>query len=92
MVWARIPPDKLANLPLFGIDTLQEDGDFVWMKGPSGRICVDKRAPRIWFEDVGDAHQAGATAIKITSAAEAAALEEFAAKQPPDDDEEADEA
>ena len=63
MPWARIPPDKLIHLPLFGIDVIQDDGDFVWMKGARGRMHVRKAAPRIWFEDITDAHQAGATAI-----------------------------
>jgi hypothetical protein len=70
MPWARIPPDKLINLPLFGIDVIADDGDFVWMSGPSGRMHVDKRSPRIFFEDVADAHQAGAVSIRITSQAE----------------------
>ena len=70
MPWARIPPDKLINLPLFGIDVIVDDGDFVWMSGPSGRMHVDKRAPKVFFEDVADAHQAGAAAIRIASAAE----------------------
>lgn len=70
MPWARIPPDKLIHLPLFGIDVIADDGDFVWMSGPSGRMHVDKRAPRIFFEDIADALQAGATALRITSEAE----------------------
>lgn len=71
MPWARIPPDKLINLPLFGIDVIQDDGDFVWMRGDRGRMRVYKHAPRVWFESVADAHQAGATAIRISSPAEA---------------------
>lgn len=47
------------------------------MRGPSGRMRVDKRAPRIWFESVADAHQAGATGIRITSQAEGDAYEEL---------------
>lgn len=70
MPWARIPPDKLINLPLFGIDVVADDGDFVWMSGPSGRMHVSKRAPRVYFEDIADAHQAGAAAILITSDAD----------------------
>ena len=83
MVWARIPPDRLIHLPLFGIDVIGEDGNLLWLHGPSGRMCVDKHAPRIWFDDIGDAHQAGATAFKISSAREAAALKEFLDKEPP---------
>lgn len=70
MPWARIPPDKLINLPLFGIDVIQDDGDFVWMRGARGRMRIDKRNPRVWFESVSDAHQAGAASIRISSAAE----------------------
>lgn len=75
MPWARIPPDKLIHLPLFGIDVIHDDGDFVWMRGPSGRMRVDKRAPRIWFESIADAHQAGALGIRITTQAEGEAYE-----------------
>lgn len=91
MVWARIPPDRLVHLPLFGIDTLQQDGDLLWLRGPSGRICVDVRAPRIWFEDVGDAMQAGATALRISSREEEEALKAFADKLPPGEELENDE-
>lgn len=72
MPWARIPPDKLVNLPLFGIDVIADDGDFVWMRGPSGRMRVNKLFPRVWFETVEDAHQAGAAAIRITNDADLA--------------------
>jgi hypothetical protein len=90
MVWARIPPDKLVHLPLFGIDVIAEDDSLLWLHGPSGRMCVDKHAPRIWFDDLGDAHQAGATAFKVTNAQEAAALKEFLETPPPPEDTEAD--
>lgn len=70
MPWARIPADKLINLPLFGIDVIADDGDFVWMRGPSGRMRVNKKLPRVWFESVEDAHQAGAVGIRISSEAE----------------------
>lgn len=83
MVWARIPPDKLINLPLFGIDVIADEGDFVWMRGPAGRMCIDKRAPRVLFESVSDAHQAGATAIKIGCQEDLAALEALADTEPP---------
>lgn len=48
-------------------------------------MCIDKRAPRVWFEDVGDAMQAGAVAIKIDSQADQDALAVFAATEPPID-------
>jgi hypothetical protein len=31
--------------------------------GPLGRTCIDKLKPVVWFEDIADAAQAGATAI-----------------------------
>jgi hypothetical protein len=65
MPWARIPADKLLNLPLFGIDVIADDGDYVWMRGPSGRIRVNKQLPRVFFETTADAHQAGAVSIRI---------------------------
>jgi hypothetical protein len=73
MVWARVPPDRLIHLPLFGIDVIGEDPvdlHKVWMRGPSGRMCVDKRTPRVWFESVADAHQAGAPAIRLRTEAD----------------------
>lgn len=81
MPWARIPPDKLINLPLFGIDVIADDGDFVWMSGARGRMHVDKRAPKIFFEDISDAHQAGATSIMISGEAEAERYREMIAAQ-----------
>jgi hypothetical protein len=68
MPWARIPPDRLVDLPLFGIDVIQDDGEIVWMTGGpnGGRQSIRKVAPRVWFDDAADAHQAGATAIMIS--------------------------
>lgn len=80
MPWARMPPDKLINLPLFGIDVIVDDGDFVWMRGPSGRMRVNKLFPRVWFEDVQDAHQAGAVAIQITNDADREAHDSITAE------------
>jgi hypothetical protein len=81
MPWARIPPNKLINLPLFGIDVIADDGDFVWMSGARGRMHVDKGSPKIFFEDIADAHQAGATSIMIGSQAEAERYQEMLAAQ-----------
>ena len=68
MPWARIPPDKLINLPLFGIDVVvPDDGDFFWVRGPKGRTRVNKKMPRIWFETVEDALQCGALGIRIAT-------------------------
>ena len=68
MPWARIPPDRLIFLPMFGINVIKDDGEFVWYGNADGRrMRVQKRNPRIWFDDVGDAHQAGATAILQSS-------------------------
>jgi hypothetical protein len=76
MPWARVPPDKLVNLPLFGIDVVMaDDGDFFWVRGPKGRMRVRKSMPRVWFETVEDAHQCGATAIRITTDADQADLD-----------------
>jgi hypothetical protein len=77
MPWARIPADRLIHLPLFGIDVIADDGDFVWMRGPSGRMRVNKMLPRIFFETIEDAYQAGAIDIRIGSAAEEAELDAF---------------
>lgn len=66
MPWARIPPDRLDLLPAFGIDVIKEEQDFVWFRGPSGRMRVSKKNPRVFFEDINDAIQAGAKAILIS--------------------------
>ena len=63
MPWARIPPEYLEHLPLFGIDFLSDDGDFAWYRGLKGRMHVEKASPRVFFEDISDAKQCGATAI-----------------------------
>ncbi len=77
MPWARIPADKLINLPLFGIDVILDDGDFVWMRGPRGRMRVNKLLPKVFFETVADAHQAGAVGIQIGNEAEEAEYREY---------------
>ena len=77
MPWVRIPADKLENLPLFGIDIISDDGDYVWMRGPSGRMRVNKLLPRVFFESVSDAYQAGAVGIKISSQEEDAEFRAF---------------
>jgi len=75
MPWARLPPHKLINLPLFGIDVIADDGDYVWLRGSRGRMRVRKQMPRVWFDSVEDAQQAGASAIRISTAAEEEELE-----------------
>lgn len=80
MPWARIPPDRLIHLPLFGIDVIADDGDFLWLRGPSGRMRVNKLMPRIFFETVEDAMQAGATAIRMGGEEDRRAYEEFIAR------------
>lgn len=68
MPYVRLPPDRLIHLPIFGIDVIKEDGEFVWMTGgPNGsRQAIWRHAPRVWFDDLNDAKQAGATAIMIS--------------------------
>lgn len=63
MPWARIPPDRLIHLPLFGIHLIADEGDFLWYDSPSGKQRVWKHSPRVLFEETADAHQCGATAI-----------------------------
>lgn len=66
MPWAKIPPSRLVDLPLFGIDLISEQTVYSWYRGERGRMRVEKSDPRVWFEDESDAHQCGATAILIT--------------------------
>ena len=68
MPWAKIPPENLEHMPLFGYDLVKDDGDFAWYRGPEGRIRIEKDAPKFWFEDAGEAHQAGATGILVSQA------------------------
>jgi hypothetical protein len=77
MPWARIPSDKLANLPLFGIDVIAEDGDYLWLRGPSGRMRVNKMLPRVFFETIEDAYQAGAVGIRIGNSKDEAELQSY---------------
>lgn len=63
MPWCELPPDRLVHLPMFGHDLLHDDGMFVWAHGPKGRTRIEKACPRVWFEDMADAVQAGAVAI-----------------------------
>jgi hypothetical protein len=67
MPWVEIPSERLEDLPLFGIDHLVDDGDFAWYRGARGRMRVYKARPRVFFEDLVDAHQCGATSILIES-------------------------
>ena len=67
MPWAKIPPEKLQFLHLFGIDHIKDDGDFAWYRGAKGRMRVEKADPRVFFEDIADAHQAGALSIVVQS-------------------------
>jgi hypothetical protein len=67
MPWARLPPEKLEHLSAFGIDLLNDEGEFAWYRGERGRMYVNKSDPKVWFDDVGDAHQAGAIGILQSS-------------------------
>lgn len=90
MPWARIPCDKLATIGLFGFQLEHQDGKNLWYRGPDGDVyCVDKYAPRFFFECVGDAMQAGCTAVRINSpkdSEELARFKEEAAKGCAEDD------
>jgi len=66
MPWCQIPFEKIKQITLFGYDILNEDNEFIWVHGPLGRTCIDKAKPVVWFDDAGDAAQAGATAILQT--------------------------
>ena len=63
MPWAKIPRENLDHISLFGYTFIQDDGEYAWYSGPSGRIRIEKEVPKFWFEDAADAQQAGATAI-----------------------------
>lgn len=78
MPWARVPCDKLANISLFGYHLEKEDGRNLWYRGPDGELfCVDRYAPRFLFESISEAVQAGATAVKISTANDGAELAEI---------------
>lgn len=78
MPWARVPCDKLATIGLFGYTLENEDGQNLWYRGPGNELyCVDRYAPRFWFESVSEAVQAGATAVKISSANDGKELAEI---------------
>lgn len=67
MPWVKIPASNLPLLPMFGIDHLEDDGDFAWYRGANGRMRIEKSNPCVFFEDVTDAHQCGATAVLVKS-------------------------
>lgn len=70
MPWVKIPPERLSNLPLFGIDMIKDEGDFAWYRGSAGRMRVEKADPRVYVEDITDAIQLGATAVLVTGGSE----------------------
>jgi hypothetical protein len=79
MPWARIPCDKLAFIGQFGYSFEKEDGRNLWYRYSDGKLyCVDRYAPRFWFESAGEAAQAGCIAVRISTETEAA---EFRAAQ-----------
>ncbi len=67
MPWVKIPPERLQDLPLFGIDLVADDDNWAWYRGSSGRMRVEKSDPKVWFEDLSDAHQCGARGIMISA-------------------------
>lgn len=81
MPWARIPCDKLAHINQFGYVLEREDGRNLWYRGTDNELhCIDRFAPRFWFESVGDAAQAGSTAVRISNAKEAEEFERLNAE------------
>ncbi|KZY55755.1 hypothetical protein A3736_09765 [Erythrobacter sp. HI0063] len=81
MPWARIPCDKLATINLFGYTLEHEDGRNLWYRDADGELfCVDRHAPRFFFDSVGEAMQAGATAVRITSEREAEEMDDLNAQ------------
>jgi hypothetical protein len=67
MPWVQIPANRLADLPLFGIDLVADDGQFAWYRGSRGRMRIEKSDPRVFFDEAADAHQCGATSILIAN-------------------------
>ncbi|WP_031394108.1 hypothetical protein [Sphingomonas sp. STIS6.2] len=69
MPWVRLAPDRLFVLSLFNIELLHEEEHFLWYDMPGkGKMRVQKKSPRIWFESTADAHQAGGQGILLTGA------------------------
>lgn len=63
MPYCEVPIEALDRLTLFGFQVLEDDGDFMLVVGDKGRMIVDKSKPFLWFDDIEDAVQIGATAI-----------------------------
>jgi hypothetical protein len=61
--WARIPPDRLVDIRLFGYELISGNGSTSWFLGPYGRMSVEINNPRVLFEDASEAHQCGASSI-----------------------------
>ena len=68
MVWAKIPPEKLEHASLFGYDLIEEGDKYNSYYNPQGKITfVEKAAPKLWFEDIGEAIQMGSEGIYSVS-------------------------
>ncbi len=65
MPWFRIPPERLGDLSLFGIDLIRDEGEFAWYRGARGRMRIEKSDPWVFFDEISDAHQCGASSIVV---------------------------
>lgn len=65
MPFCEIPKEKLEFISLFGFDIVGDNGDgFLAVKDSNNKLqIVDKEKPHLWFDDVTDAMQLGATAL-----------------------------
>jgi hypothetical protein len=67
MPWVKIPADRLQHLPLFGIDLIEDQGDFAWYHGPLGRMRIEKADPNVFVEEISEAIELGAKAILVNT-------------------------
>ena len=65
MPWARIKPEDLQFLEMFGHSIIDEDDEFMHVEynDTGEEYVIDKRNPYVWFEDEGEAMQLGAKGI-----------------------------
>lgn len=64
MPWCEVPPAALAHVGMFGYHVINDNPEFVILQhGNKGNCVVSKARPVLWFDDVGEAMQAGAISI-----------------------------
>lgn len=68
MPWFKIKPERLNHISLFGYEIINETDEFIQVRRLDNNEIhiLDKNdSNMIWLDDIGEAHQMGAEAIKL---------------------------